>query len=105
VEDGETGSGNPLRASPEGGRRQGGRATEGTVAAVGVPMRGSLELRERRRRERGGAVLFGGAPGGFYRAGEGSHAPGDGGEQVVALMVVCAVYRKRGRQRWPIKEG
>jgi hypothetical protein len=24
-------------------------------------------------------VLSGGAPGGFYRAGEGAHAPGDGG--------------------------
>jgi hypothetical protein len=79
AEDGETGSGNPLRASPEGDRQQGGWAMEGTMAAVGVPLRGSLELRERQRRERGGAVLFGGAPGGFYRAGEGAHAPGDGG--------------------------
>jgi hypothetical protein len=75
------------------------------VVAVGVPLRGSLELRKRRRRERGGAVLFGGAPGGFYRAGEGAHALGDGGEQAVALMVVCADYWKRGRRRWPIKEG
>jgi hypothetical protein len=29
AEDGETGSGNLLRASPEDGRRRGGRATEG----------------------------------------------------------------------------
>jgi hypothetical protein len=50
-------------------------------------------------------VLSGGAPGGFYRAGEGAHAPGDGGERVAALMVVCDGYRKRGRWRWPIKEG
>jgi hypothetical protein len=78
---------------------------KGTVAAVGVPVRGSLELRERQRRERGGAVPSGGAPGGFYRAGEGAHAPGDGGERAAALMVVCAGYRKRGRGRWPIKEG
>jgi hypothetical protein len=80
---------------------------KGTAAAVGVPVRGSLELRERQRRERGGAVPSGGAPGGFYRAGEGAHAPGDGGERTAALMVVCASYRKRGRGRgrWPIKEG
>jgi hypothetical protein len=100
VEDGKTGSGNPLRASPEGGRRRGGRAMEGTAAAVSVPVRGSLKLRERRRRERGGAVLSGGAPGGFYRAREGAHAPGDGGERVAALMAVCDGYRKRGRWRW-----
>jgi hypothetical protein len=47
AEDGETGSGNLLRASQEGGRRRGGRATKGTAAAVSVPMRGSLKLRER----------------------------------------------------------
>jgi hypothetical protein len=105
AEDGETGSGNPLRASPEGGRGRGGRAMEGTAVAVGVPMRGSLELRERRRRERGGAVLSGGAPGGFYRAGEGAHVTGDGRERAAALMAVCADYRKRVRRRWPIKEG
>jgi hypothetical protein len=52
AEDGMTGSGNPLRASPEGGRWQGGRATEGTAAAVSVLIRGSFELR-------GGAVLSG----------------------------------------------
>jgi hypothetical protein len=50
------------------------------AVAVGVPVRGSLKLRERRRRERGGAVLSGGAPGCFYRAGEGAHAPGDSGQ-------------------------
>jgi hypothetical protein len=77
---------------------------EGMAVAVGVPVRGSLELRERRRRERRGAVLSGGAPGGFYRVGEGAHAPGDGVEWVAALMAVCAGYRKRGRRRWPIKE-
>jgi hypothetical protein len=49
------------------------------VVTIGVPVRGSLELRERRRRERGGAVLSRGSPGGFYRAGEGAPAPGDGG--------------------------
>jgi hypothetical protein len=105
AEDGETGLGNPLRASPKGGRQRGGRATEGMTAAVGVPVRGSLELRERGRRERGGAVLSGGAPDGFYRVGEGAHASGDGGERVAALMAVCVGYRKRGRRRWPIKEG
>jgi hypothetical protein len=47
AEDEETGSGNPLRAPPEAGRRRGGRATEGTAAAVSVPVRGSLKLRER----------------------------------------------------------
>jgi hypothetical protein len=78
---------------------------EGTAVAVGVPVRGSLELRERRRRERGGAVLSGGAPGGFYRVGEGAHAPGDGVERATTMMVVCTGYRKRGRRRWPIKEG
>jgi hypothetical protein len=57
VEDREMGSRNPLRASPDGGRWRCGRATEGTAMAVGVPVRGSLELRERRRRERGGVVL------------------------------------------------
>jgi hypothetical protein len=72
---------------------------------VSVPVRGSLELRERRRREKGGAVLSRGTPGGFYRAGEGAHAPGDFRERAVALMVVCIGYRKRGRQRWRIKEG
>jgi hypothetical protein len=80
AEDGETGSGNLLRPSPKGGRQQGDRA------------RGSLEQRERRRRERGGAVLSGGAPDGFYRAGEGAHALGDGREWVAALMAVCAGY-------------
>jgi hypothetical protein len=50
-------------------------------------------------------VLSGGAPGGFYRAGEGAHAPGDDGEQAAALMAVCTGYRNRGRRRWPIKEG
>jgi hypothetical protein len=105
AEDGKTGLGNLLRASSEGGRWRGGRATEGTAAVVGVPVRGSLELRERRRRERGGEVLSGGAPGGFYRAGEGAHAPGDGGEWAAALMAACAGYRKRGRWRWPMKEG
>jgi hypothetical protein len=50
-------------------------------------------------------VLSGGAPGGFYSAGEGAHAPGDGREQAAALMAVCAGYRKSGRQRWPIREG
>jgi hypothetical protein len=69
AEDGEMGSGNLLWASPEGDRRRGGWATEGTAAAVGVPVRGSLKLRERQRGERGGAVLSGGAPGGFYREG------------------------------------
>jgi hypothetical protein len=64
---------------------------------VSVPVRGSLELRERRRREQGGAVLSGGTPGGFYRAREGAHAPGDDRERAVALMAVCAGYRKRGR--------
>jgi hypothetical protein len=54
-------------------------------------------------KRRGGAVR--GAPGGFYRAGEGAHAPGDGGERAAALMAVCASYQKRGRRRWPIKEG
>jgi hypothetical protein len=44
AEDGKTGSGNPLRASSEGGRRRGGWATEGTATAVGVLMRASLEL-------------------------------------------------------------
>jgi hypothetical protein len=42
VEDGERGLGNTFRASPEGGR-----ATKGMAAAVGVSVRGSLELRER----------------------------------------------------------
>jgi hypothetical protein len=51
AEDGETGSGNPLRPPPKGGRQRGGRATEGTAATVGVPVRGSLEQRERRRRK------------------------------------------------------
>jgi hypothetical protein len=88
AEDGETGSGNLLWASLEGGRRRGGQTTEGTATAVGVPVRGSLELRERQRRERGGAVLSGGAPGGFYRAGEGAHAPGDGEEWAEALTAV-----------------
>jgi hypothetical protein len=74
---------------------------EGTAAAVGVPVRGSLELRERRRREQGGAVLSGGAPGGFYRAGEGAHAQGMGGD------IDGGVHRlpEEGRRRWPIKEG
>jgi hypothetical protein len=40
AEDGETGSGNLLRPSPKGGRQQGGWATEGTAAAVSVPVRG-----------------------------------------------------------------
>jgi hypothetical protein len=74
------------------------------AAAVSVPVRGSLKLRERRRKERGGVVLFGGAPVGFYRVGEGAHAPGGGGERAAALMAVCVGYRKRGRRRWPIKE-
>jgi hypothetical protein len=39
------------------------------VAAVGVPVRGSLELRERRRRERAGAVLSGGSRWLLYRGG------------------------------------
>jgi hypothetical protein len=47
AEDGEMGSRNPLRASLEGGRRRGGRVMEGTAAAVGEPVRGLLELRER----------------------------------------------------------
>jgi hypothetical protein len=47
AEDWKTESGNLLRASPAGGRWRGGQAKEGTVAAVGVPVRGSLELRER----------------------------------------------------------
>jgi hypothetical protein len=105
AEDGKTRSGNPLRASPWGGRQRGGRAMEGTAMAVSVPVRGSLELRERQWRERGAAVLSRGASGGFFRAGEGAHAPGDGGERAVALMAVCTGYRKRRRQRWPIKEG
>jgi hypothetical protein len=105
AEDGNTGSGNLLRASPEGGQQRGGWATEGMAAVVGVLVRGSLELRERRMRERGGAVLCRGALGGFYRAGEGAHAPGDSGERAAALMAVCASYRKKGRWRWLIKEG
>jgi hypothetical protein len=96
AEDGETGSGNPLWASREGGRWRGGRAMEGTTAAVGVPVRGSLVLRERQRRERGGEVLSGGAPGGFYRAGEGAHAPGDGEKRAVALMAVVRRLSKEG---------
>jgi hypothetical protein len=96
VEDREMGSGNPLWASPEGGRRRGGWATEGTAAVVGVPVRGSLELRERQRRERGGAVLSGGALGGFYRAGEGAHVPGDGEERAAALMAVVRRLSKEG---------
>jgi hypothetical protein len=96
VEDEKTGSRNPLWASPEGGRRRGGRASEGTVAAVGVPVSGSFELRERQRRERGGEVLSGGAPGGFYRAGDGAHAPGDSEEWVVALMVVVCRLSEEG---------
>jgi hypothetical protein len=58
----------------------GGQPIEGTAAAVGVPVRGSLELRERRRREQGGAVLSRGAPSGFYRVGEGAHTQGMGGD-------------------------
>jgi hypothetical protein len=61
-----------------------------------VPVRGSLELRERQRRERGGAVLSGGAPGGFYRAGEGAHVPGDGEEWAAALMAVVRRLSKEG---------
>jgi hypothetical protein len=61
-----------------------------------VSVRGSLELRERQRRERGGAVLSGGAPGGFYRAGEGAHALGDGEERAAALMVVVRRLSKEG---------
>jgi hypothetical protein len=48
-----------------------------------VPVRGSLKIRERQRRQRGEAVLSGGAPSGFYRAGEGAHVPGDGEEREV----------------------
>jgi hypothetical protein len=50
------------------------------AVAVSVTVRGSLELRERERRESGGAVLSGGALGGFCRVGEGAHASGDGGQ-------------------------
>jgi hypothetical protein len=50
-------------------------------------------------------VLSEGAPDCFYRAGEGAHASGDGGEQAAALMALCNGYRKRGRRRWPIKAG
>jgi hypothetical protein len=63
--------GNSMGCSPGHGQQRGGRATEGTAAVVGVPVRGSLRLRERRRTECGGAVLSEGAPDGFY-------APGDG---------------------------
>jgi hypothetical protein len=59
AEDGETGSGNPLWASPKGGRRRGGRATEGTAAAVGVPVRGSLKLREAKEGARRGSAVRG----------------------------------------------
>jgi hypothetical protein len=92
AEDGETGSGNPLWASPEGGRWRGGQAMEGTAAVVSVPVRSSLKLRERQRRERGGAVLSEDAPGGFYRAGEGAHVPGDGEERATAALM-AVVHR------------
>jgi hypothetical protein len=38
-------------------------------------------------------VLSGGAPGGFYRAGEGAHAPGDGEEWAHLLL-------KGGAAQW-----
>jgi hypothetical protein len=66
------------------------------VVAVGVPVKGSLKLRERQRRERGGAVLSGGAPGGFYRAGEGAHTPGDSEERAAALMAVVRRLSEEG---------
>jgi hypothetical protein len=62
AEDRETGSRNPLWASPEGGRWQGSRATKGMAATVGVPVRGLLELRERQRKQRGGRCYPGVLP-------------------------------------------
>jgi hypothetical protein len=63
----------------DGGNGDGGRCASERLA------RAKREAKEGARR--GGAVR--GAPGGFYRAREGAHAPGDGGERAAALMAVC----------------
>jgi hypothetical protein len=41
----------------------------------------------------------------FYRCQGGGRRPGDGEVKAAPLMAVCVGYRKRGRQRQPIKEG
>jgi hypothetical protein len=47
AEDGESGSGNPLGASPKDGRRRGGRATEGNGGGSWCSVRWWLRTRER----------------------------------------------------------
>jgi hypothetical protein len=53
AEDGESGSGNPLRASPEDGQRRGGRATEGNGGSGRCPVRWGLQTWERAKEDGG----------------------------------------------------
>jgi hypothetical protein len=41
----------------------------------------------------------------FIGAEGGGRRPSDGDVKAAQLMVFCASYQKRGRRRWPIKEG
>jgi hypothetical protein len=78
------------------------------------------EVKRRRLKAHGGGELQcekGGREGGlgcdevrrdrgtFYRCRGGGRRLGDDEVKATPLMAVCAGYQKRGKRRWPIKEG
>jgi hypothetical protein len=92
---------------------QGAKEGEGDAAVPGVPSPETMKAcgGDELRRERGGKEGGVGCgemrrgPGAFYRCRGGGRRPGDGDVKAAPLMVFCASYQKRGRRRWPIKEG
>jgi hypothetical protein len=78
--------GDPFRASPKVGWRQGGRETAVKAAVGRAPVRGRSGLIIGLTRSGGEAVGGGDAEVPFYIVGGGVGRPGDGGEWAAAMM-------------------